>query len=150
MDSAMGSSTHFRHTVVTEVDREAVWRLWTCVKSWSAWDGGLKRARLGSDFRVGTTGVITPLSGPDASFTVTECVWGERCAYRTRLPLASLRIRRRFEAGRSTTFTHEVSFHGPFGWLWAVILGRGFRTELPRTMERLAAMAAKESTGGES
>ena len=144
MRIASGSNTRFEHTTKTNASPAAVWKLWTTPSEWRRWDGGLKDARMADSFAVGASGIISPLSGPDARFTVAEVHDRSSCTYDTKLPFARLRVERTLARSRDkvpTTFTHRVSFHGPLGWLWAIVMGRGFRAELPRTMERLASLA---------
>lgn len=132
----------FSHTAVTTASRSEIWRLWVDPESWSRWDLGLRSAStLGATLSGNATGEIVSLSGKRAHFRVTEWAEGMAYAFETELPLARLNIRRSFEPGRATRFTHAVRFSGPFAGLWALVLGRGFRRALPPTMVRLAWLA---------
>ena len=48
-------------------------------------------------------------------------------------------------SGNNRAFIHEVCFTGPMAFLWAALLGPGFRKALPPTMEKLAALAETAS-----
>lgn len=141
MTLAQGANADFRHTVTTTADRATIWRLWTNPATWAAWDKGLKSAVSTGPLGPDATGQITPLSGPQSTFTITEWRGGESYAFETKLPFATLKVRRYFEAGEPTRFTHHVTFSGPTGGLWASRLGPDFRRALPPTMAALAAQA---------
>jgi hypothetical protein len=92
------------------------------------------------DMRLGSTGTITPLSGPQSAFEVVAFDPVQSYAFETRLPMASLRVERSFNAGRKE-FTHRVTFKGPMAFAFARMFGPGFRKALPPTMDALNALA---------
>ena len=92
------------------------------------------------EMALGSTGQITPLSGPASQFEVTEFDPKISCAFVTRLPLAQLTVARSFNADR-TAFTHRVRFSGPMGVAVARMFGPGFRKALPPTMRKLNDLA---------
>lgn len=143
---ASGSNRRFRHTVATTASRDAIWSLWTRPETWGSWDQGLKSAEgPPGGLMAGATGTIRSRGGQRAPFKVVEWQDREAYAFTTALPLATLAVRRRFEAGEMTRFTHDVSFSGPLAALWSMILGPGFRQALPPTMETLARLAETQA-----
>lgn len=144
---ADGSNAKFRDSATTTASRQAIWRLWTDPSTWQDWDRGLRGAEAASTLILGARGTIVSLSGRKTSFRVTE--WSEHDAYGfvTALPFAALTVRRFFEPGDATRFTHEVSFSGPLARFWASVLGPGFRRALPATMSELARRAEAAEAG---
>ncbi|MEM1057227.1 MAG: SRPBCC family protein [Bacteroidota bacterium] len=139
---AVGTDRAFSHTLVTTASLEAIWRLWTDPATWPEWDTELDSAALDGPWREGARGRLQPLSGPSASFTVTA-VGEHETAFSTPLPLGSLRIVRRWapaDEGR-IAITHEVSFGGFSGGLFASRLGPRYRAALPAVMARLDSLA---------
>ena len=82
--------------------------------------------------------------GQSSTFTFTEYDPQNSYAFMTKLPGASLVVRRYFtEQGDDLHFTHQVSFEGALAFIFAQLLGRGFRRDLPPAMENLARVVAE-------
>lgn len=144
-EKASGTNRRFEHTHSTTADRAEVWRLWTDVSSWRRWDQGLKDAALDGPFVEGAAGTIVPNAGPTTSFTITDLDPGVGYTFASKLPGSRLNVRREFVNGQSTSFRHTVWFDGPLAWLWALLVGRSFRRQLPPTMRRIAEQATSQS-----
>ena len=145
---AEGTNRSFRHTVTLRADPDVLWRVWTDVEGWPRWDDELKAAALEDAFGEGARGRLVPTRGPSARFSITDVVPGETYTLRTALPLGSLRIRRSWTpAGTpgAIAFTHEVSFHGLTGGLFAARFGPHYRRALPRVMEALARLVLEQN-----
>lgn len=139
---AAGTDLRFAHTLTVDAPPEAVWRLWTDVSTWHAWDPEVESATLDGPYAVGATGRLVPASGPSSTFRVTEADPDSATTFETRLPLGSLRVRRSWQGrGGRTEITHTVSFHGLGGRMLARRLGPRFRAALPGVMGRLKALA---------
>lgn len=136
---APGTNQDFSFTVPTSAP-DRIWSLWTDPSTWGDWDKGLKSASMEGDMRLGSTGVIIPLSGPQSAFEVVTFDPEKSYDFETRLPMATLRVERSFNADR-TAFTHRVTFNGPMAFAFARMFGPGFRKALPPTMEALNALA---------
>jgi Polyketide cyclase / dehydrase and lipid transport len=143
----VGTDRAFSYEVTTTASPDRVWALWTDVSTWKTWDKGLKDAELGEPMRRGSKGKITPLSGPSASFTVTEFDPQTSYTFATNLPLAKLTVRRTIIGTSPTRFRHDVSFSGPMGGVFAKRFGPGFRKALPPTMREIAALAESGASG---
>ncbi len=105
-----------------------------------------RRCQHRPTFTKGAKGTIIPNSGPKTSFTVTEMEPGVTYTFVTKLPVARLQIRRDFVDGPDTTFRHSVWFDGALAPLWAALLGRGFRRQLPSSMRLLADEATRHAS----
>ena len=132
------SDRHFSHTETTSATPESIWRVWTDVTNWKAWDSGLKDAFLDEPFKLYATGTIVSLEGRKSKFVITEYVEGESYVMKTKLPLGSLYVKRylTIEGGR-TTFTHEVWFKGLTKGLFAKAFGGKFRAMLPEVLKNI-------------
>ncbi len=139
---ATGTNRRFHHTATTTGTAADVWRLWTDVSLWKRWDTGLADATIDGPFEQGAVGTIIPKRGRDAGFTVTDLDPGVAYTFATDLPGARLCIRRDFVEGPATTFRHIVWFEGATARIWAAVLGRGFRRELPAAMAILSERAS--------
>ena len=133
-----GTPKNFSYTLSTSATKEAFWHVWTDVATWPTWDTPLKAATLEGEMSLGTKGTLTTQAGQKSSFTITEYEPLQRYAFTTRLPGARLVVRRYFSgADEALQFTHNVTFEGPFGFIFAALLGRGFMRDLPPVMEHL-------------
>ncbi len=141
-----GTDRAFSYDVTTTASPDRVWTLWTDVSTWKKWDKGLKDAELAGPMQLGSNGKIIPLSGPSASFQVTEFNPRRSYTFVTNLPLAKLTIRRTIVGTSPTRFRHEVSFSGMSAGMFAKRLGPGFRAALPPTMREIAALAEAGAT----
>jgi hypothetical protein len=139
---AAGTNQHFSHSLPILGDGLWIWKLWSDVSSWRLWDGGLKEARIEGTYGIGAIGWVTPHTGPDSRFIVTDFEPYRRTRFVTRLFLASLDITRTITENPQGKFIkHDVRFTGALGWLFAAFLGPGFRRTLPMTMAKLIALA---------
>lgn len=140
----------FAHTLRTEAAPGDVWAVWSDVARWPEWDVELESASIeGGRLALGARGTLRPRRGPTSSFVVSEFEPEEGYAFATRLPLCQLVVRRRLrEDDGGTAFTHEVSFVGPFSFLFGTVLGGRFRAALPGVMEGVRRIA-KGSTEAE-
>jgi hypothetical protein len=143
---AEGTNSHFYCTLETTAKPEEIWRLWTDVEHWSAWDTELESSSISGAFLAGTRGTLKPTSGSPAQFIIDECNDGSSYTFSTALPLGSLTIKRTLErttGNGSTRFTHDVQFTGFSGWFFAMVLGNQYKTALPEVMNRIRTLAEK-------
>ncbi|MGL4239446.1 SRPBCC family protein [Tabrizicola sp.] len=133
---ASGTNRDFSFTIQTSAP-DRIWKFWTDPATWGDWDQGLKSASMQGSMHLGSTGQITPLSGPTSKFKVVSFDAGQSYAFETRLPMASLHVARSFNPDRSA-FTHHITFRGPLAFAFARMFGPGFRRALPPTMRKLA------------
>ena len=127
----------------TGASPEKLWKYWSDVGSWPLWDEGIEWASLEGAFEKGTTGRLKPKGGPPVPFVLLWVDPTRGFSDESRLPLGRLRFEHRWfpmENGH-VEFTHRVSFHGPLGFLYAVLMGPSFRKDLPESMRSLARMS---------
>lgn len=140
--SAQGNHKHFQHTLETTATAAEIWRIWTDVDHWAAWDTGLQQATLAGSFEEGTKGTLISDQGRKAKFMVTAVDEGVSYTFKTRLPLGRLQITRSLREQNGTVlFTHEVRFRGLTGGLFARMLGKAYREMLPKVMQNIQRQA---------
>ncbi len=144
--SIRGNPRNFSYTLPTQSDRDTFWEVWTDVAAWPSWDSPLAKAYLIDKIGLGAKGELTTKTGQSSTFTISEFEPHESYAFTTRLPGASLVVRRYFTSvGDELLFTHNVSFEGALAVVFAQLLGRGFMRDLPPAMENLRRTAEKGS-----
>lgn len=132
----------FEHTLETTAPAERVWQLWADVAGWPRWDTALVSARLEGPFAHNAQGRLQSKGSPESVFTVVELEPGRSYTFAVPLLFAELRVRRSLApTPAGARFTHQVSFVGPLGWLFGLLLGRQFRGMLPEVMQQLRALA---------
>lgn len=96
------------------------------------WDRGLRSATLDGDFVAGATGRLVDTAGRTSRFVVAE-VDGQarRCVVDVPLPGAVLRLTRTLQ---DDVARHEVTFTGPAGPVFALLLGGRFRRRIGPTL----------------
>jgi len=141
----------FSNTVETTASAEDIWRLWTDVEKWPAWDSELVSAQLEGAFALGAMGQLVPRRGAPSQFVISQLADSKQIEQRSytftvRLPLCKLHVRRFFSCPKDALyFTHEVSFEGITAPLFGLILGRQFRQILPQIMQSLKELAENKS-----
>jgi uncharacterized protein YndB with AHSA1/START domain len=132
----------FEHTMETTAPAERIWQLWTDVAGWPRWDTALVSAHLEGPFAHNARGRLQSKGSPESTFRIVELEPGRSYTFAVPLLLAELHVRRALTpTPTGTRYTHEVSFVGPLGWLFGLLLGRQFRAMLPGVMERLRTLA---------
>jgi hypothetical protein len=134
----------FEHTITTKAKLETIWNLYSDITSWMTWDEGIEYASLDGPFVTGTRGILQPKGQDRLSFQLTEVQPMFGFLEVTDIPDAGIEIRFSHRLQKTldgTSLTHTVAITGPN----AEIFGEEFIAELsqgiPRTMERIAAMA---------
>lgn len=142
---AQQSNTRFSHTVETSASPEAIWRVWTDVPNWKAWDDGLKDAQLNGPFAAGAKGALIPDRGPKSTFRLTEVIPNQSYTFRTKLPLGALNVKRFLTTQNGkTAFTHEVWLTGVSKGIFGRALGRNYRKMLPDVMSKINRIAEQQ------
>lgn len=132
----------FEHTLETTAPAERIWQLWTDVGGWPRWDTALVSAHLDGPFAHNARGRLQSKGSPESAFSIVELDPGRSYTFAVPLLLAELRVRRTLaQTPVGTRYTHEVSFVGPLGRLFGLLLGRQFRALLPGVMEQLRRLA---------
>lgn len=138
-----------KYSVETIAQKSTIWRLWSDVERWKAFDTLLEYSRLdqGQVFELGATGVIKAEGASETRFKLTEVTHGVSFTETLFVPLfQNIELKRYFEKSTNgkTIFTHEVVFKGRLRFLIYAAAANSFKRELPLVMRRLKDVAESE------
>jgi hypothetical protein len=121
----------------------AFFERWEDVATWPEWNLDTEWVRLDGPFAAGSRGVLKPKGGPKVKFVIDSLVPDREFVDVSLLAGARLPFRHSVEAlGDGGCSVHViVTISGPLGWLWARILGKGFRANTQPDLDRLVAVA---------
>lgn len=131
------------HSEVTAASGEAVWALWSDVRTRPDWDAGIEWVELEGPFAAGSEGKLKPAGSRAVRFRMLFAEPGAGFADETKLPLARMRFEHQLahRSSGGTSITHRVRISGPLAPLFTRVIGRGLARELPETVRRLARRA---------
>ncbi|MEM9885645.1 MAG: SRPBCC family protein [Bacteroidota bacterium] len=130
------SSYHFHHTIGINCEQAEAWQLLTNVSDWHKWDTEIKKAAIFGEFGLGVRGELIPKTGPKLSFEISEYSEGNFYAFKTKMPVGYLLIKRElYKKGKITYFKDDIQFTGLLKRLFGIMLGRDFKTVLPEVMQ---------------
>ncbi|MDX2013379.1 MAG: SRPBCC family protein [Myxococcaceae bacterium] len=143
---AEGTRSAFHAEAETRASPDAIWRVWTDVARWPAWDTELESARLNSAFEAGATGVLKGRGNPESGFVIEAVNVGSSYRFVTQLPLGGRLVidRTLTPLERGTRFRHDVRFEGFGGAVLSLFLGGRYREALPGVLARIQALAEGE------
>jgi hypothetical protein len=116
---------------------------WADMATWPEWNTDTEWVRLDGPFVTGSTGVLKPKGGPKVKFVLDSVVPEREFVDVSLLLGARLTFRHvveRLDDGGSLIRV-DVTMSGPLRWLWARILGKGFRASLQPDLDRLVVTA---------
>jgi uncharacterized protein YndB with AHSA1/START domain len=67
----------YEYSVETAASPAAVWRHWSDMAAWPAWNAGIEKIEIDGQFEVGTTFTMTPPGDDSVTMRLTEIVPGE-------------------------------------------------------------------------
>ncbi|MCL4531166.1 MAG: SRPBCC family protein [Chloroflexi bacterium] len=130
------------HTIVTNVSKESIWKVWADVENWPKWDKGIEWCRMDGEFKAGTAYTLKPMGGPEAKAMIMDCQPLKRFADITKPPLAKMEfIHELAEKADGLHVTHRVIISGPLSFLFAQVIGKDTARDLPETMGNLLHVA---------
>jgi uncharacterized protein YndB with AHSA1/START domain len=101
-------------SVDTRATPESIWRLWSHVAGWPAWDGAMDAARLDGPFAVGTPGAMSVHGQGELAFVLTAVETGRGFADETPIPGGQVRLFHDLEPLEDglTRVTHRAEIAG--------------------------------------
>lgn len=126
------------HSIVTrEITKEQIWRLFSDVNNWPAWDKGVQFAKLEGKFEKGNHFLFQPKGGPKLKIGIIEATENKSFTDFTKFPLASMFGEHNFEEtpeGLKLTTTMKVE--GLLGFFWRKIVAQKIVDALPADMQQ--------------
>jgi uncharacterized protein YndB with AHSA1/START domain len=112
-------------TLETSASPERVWRLWSDVGTWPAWNPDVEAISLDGPFATGATGSMTTRAGGKHAITLTEVQPGRSFRLETSpAPLSTFTFRCEVLAnGGGSTISQSVTMRGPLGGLFSAMMG---------------------------
>ena len=93
-------------------------------------------------------GELTPRSGPQLTFYISDLLVNTSYTTVTNMPIGKLEIRRSLtEEEGLVYFTDDIKFTGALRWIFGLLLGRGFRAILPEVMNNFKRLVETENSG---
>lgn len=125
------------HSIVTrEVSKEQMWKLFSDVNNWTAWDKSVEFAKLEGPFEKGNFFMFQPKGGPKLKIGIVEAIENFNFTDLTRFPLAKMygeHLLQETPEGLKITTTMKVK--GPLGFLWKRLVAQKIVDSLPEDME---------------
>lgn len=124
-----------KHTVETTASPLAIWHIWQDVPNWKTWDPGIEYSTLNGPFETGTAGTLKPKGGPIVSTKLTYVEPMKCFVDEAKLFCANLIVTHSLEEFKEKTLvTHQIEMRGPLAFLFAYLIGRTMRKNLPEEM----------------
>ena len=114
---------------------------WIDHDSWGDWSPDTDWVRLAGPAVLGATGFIKPTGGPKTRFTISALEPDREYTDTSVLPGARLVFQHLVDSESGLTrLDVAVSMRGPLAWLWARIMGGGFRESTQSDLDRLVSL----------
>jgi hypothetical protein len=124
-----------KHTVETKASASAVWSIWQDVQNWNTWDPGIEYATLNGPFEAGIKGTLKPKGGPLVQTCLTHVEPMKMFIDESKLPLARIIVIHTItESKGKRLVTHQIEMKGIFACLFAYLIGRNMKKNLPHEM----------------
>jgi uncharacterized protein YndB with AHSA1/START domain len=135
-------------TIGTSASPERVWRLWSDVGTWPAWNPDVEAVAIDGAFATGTTGSMTTKAGGTHPITLTDV--RPRRSFRLETspaPLSTFSFLCEIKPdGGGSTISQSVTMSGPLGGLFSAMMGRRIAEGFQPLLAGLK--SAAESGGG--
>jgi hypothetical protein len=135
-----------QHSIKTKAAPEAIWALWSDIKTWNTWDHGIENGEIEGAFTEGAKGWLKPKGGPRVNFKILRAETNKVFHDRSSLPLTSLDfIHTLSREGDYTIVTQRVEMTGVLTFIFAKVIGSGIKKDMPLAMAKLVEIAEGKS-----
>lgn len=133
-----------KHTLTTKATPKQIWSIWEDVPNWNSWDHGIEYSTINGPFKAGTTGTLKPKGGPLVHTTLTRVEPLKHFIDESRLPLTKIIVSHFLTVSNGLTHvTHQIEMNGPLAFLFAFLIGRKMKKNLPQEMAAMVNKAEK-------
>ena len=133
----------YEYGLETTAAPETIWRLWTDVEHWGAWDSGLEKVELRGPFAVGAEIVMTPAGQEPVVMRVAELKEHELYVDEADLGGVVVRVVHRLEplGGGRIRVVHRAEITGPAVDTMGPQVGPAITADFPQTVAALVRLA---------
>ena len=130
-----------RGAATSTANPDAFFARWVDHDTWPQWSPDTEWVRVDGSAVAGTRGVLKPKGGPKVKFVISACTPGREYTDTSMLPGARLVFQHTaVPSGTGSRLDVLVTMSGPLSWLWAKIMGGGFRDSAQADLDRLVAL----------
>jgi hypothetical protein len=134
------------HTIETHASTAEIWNIWQDVSHWNTWDHGIEFSTLDGPFETGSTGTLKPKGGPLLRTQLTCVEPMKMFIDESKLFLNRIIVSHYLtESGGKTLVTHKIEMVGPLAFLFAYLIGRTMKKNLPQEMQAMIKKAEGHS-----
>lgn len=131
-----------KNTIETKASPAAIWDIWQDVENWKSWDHGIEFSTIDGPFAAGTRGTLKPKGGPLVHTVLTKVEPLKTFVDESRLFLAKILVSHDLtEKNGRTLVTHQIEMKGPLAFLFAFLIGRKMKKNLPQEMQAMVRKA---------
>ncbi|HEX6525654.1 MAG TPA: SRPBCC family protein [Streptosporangiaceae bacterium] len=144
-----GNMWEYEYSVETTAAAEVLWRHWTDMAAWPAWNAGIETIEADGPFQAGTTFTMTPPGEDPVPMTLTEVVPGERFTDEMDAGDFVVRTVHRLDPitdGR-TRITYRTEITGPAAGQVGPELGPAITADFPDVLAALVELAEVTAAG---
>jgi uncharacterized protein YndB with AHSA1/START domain len=133
----------YEYSVETTATPDAVWRHWSAVTEWPAWNAGVQTVDIDGPFAVGTVFTMTPPDGEPIRMRLTEVVPGELFTDEMDAGDFVVRTVHRLDkaAGGNTRVVYRTEITGPAADEVGPQLGPAITADFPDVLAALVKLA---------
>ncbi|MDQ0802199.1 SRPBCC family protein [Arthrobacter sp. SLBN-112] len=133
----------YENSIETTAAPEAIWRLWSDVENWGAWNGEIEKIEINGPFAAGTQILMTPPGDDPIPLVIAEAVENERFVDEARFGDLLLRTTHRIDPigqGRIRV-VYRMEITGDGADEAGPQIGPGITADWPETMAALVKTA---------
>lgn len=124
-----------KHTVETTASPSTIWQIWQDVSNWNTWDHGIEFSTINGPFKAGATGTIKPKGGPLIHTRLTQVEPMKMFVDEAKLPLTRIIVSHSLTESKGKTYvTHHIEMRGLLSFVFAFLIGRDMKKNLPQEM----------------
>jgi hypothetical protein len=120
------------------------------VSNWNTWDHGITHSAINGPFKEGTTGTLKPKGGPLVHTKLTAVEPMKMFIVESKLPFARIIISHFMNVSNGKTqVAHQIEMNGPLAFVFAFLVGRTMKKNLPHEMRAMIEKAEKHTRAQE-
>lgn len=114
------------YSVITkEVTREQMWKLFTDVDSWHAWDSGVEKAELYGQFKQGNHILLKPKGGPKIKIVLSKIIEKQLFITCSSFPLGKIYHKHLLEeTPDGLRISYTITVKGILSFLWVKLIAQ--------------------------